>query len=519
MALLKKASDLSELILRLYKPSATCLKFHMDNSLVRGIRGAYGSGKSSACCLEILSRAVEQQAFRGVRKSRWVVIRNSYPELVETTLKTWTSWVPTALAPVRESVPMQSRLECMLADGTKLELTVLFISFDHPDDRRKLLSLEVTGAWLNEAAELDEEALIAVSARIGRYPSTDEGGPSWHGIIMDTNSPDDSSWWFRLAETDRPAGYKFFDQPPALIEIAAKEGAGVSPLAVESEVSYVPNDGSYGFPAAENIDHLPNGFAYYSNMIAGKSREWIKVYVLNQYGSTRSGKTVYPEYIDALHHSPRSLVASPGLVLYVGWDFGLSVSCVFAQLSVRGQLKVLRELSGEDIGIQRFVRDYFKPCITQHYPNFRLEMVGDPAGAQRSQSTEQTCFSVMAEEGFPNVVAAATNEFAARREAVVWFLSRLSSEGSAFLLDPSCMMLRKGFLRAYCYRKMRTESAQQFALRPDKGAYSHLQDALQYLCLFLRQSGYAYEKTTVQLPQVGGGPREVPVVPASNCWT
>lgn len=518
--LAKKASlDLSTFTIRPYSPSPTCLKFHMDNSRVRGIRGPFGSGKSSACCMEILSRATEQLPFRGVRKSRWLALRNSYPELVETTLKTWTSWVPAAIAPVRESVPMQAHLDCPLADGTRLDLTVLFISFDHETDVRKLKSLEVTGAWLNEASELDEEALTAVSARVGRYPSTDEGGPSWHGIIMDTNSPDDSSWWYRLSETDHPLGYKFFDQPPAMIEIAAKEGT--SPLETGAVTQYIPNDGTHGLPPAENISHLPGGFRYYTDLVSGKSRPWVSVYILNQYGSTRSGKVIYPEYVDALHASKRPLVPSPGQVLYVGWDFGLSCSCVFAQLTARGQLRVLREISGEDIGIQRFIRDYFKPCLVEHYANFQLAMTGDPAGSQRSQSTEQTCFSVMADEGFPNVVAASTNEFAARREAVAWFLSRLSSEGSAFQLDPSCHMLRKGFLRAYAYRKMRAESFQPFALRPDKNSFSHLQDSLQYLCLYLRNTGYAYDSSSSNA--LGPSPRsqrELPVETVSALgWT
>lgn len=513
----RTGADVSSLILRPYVPSATCLKFHMDNSRVRGIRGPFGSGKSSACCMEILSRAVEQVPFRGVRKSRWLALRNSYPELVETTLKTWTSWVPTAIAPVRESVPMQSRLDCQLSDGTRLELTVLFISFDHPEDIRKLKSLEVTGAWLNEASELDEEALTAVSARVGRYPSIDEGGPSWHGIIMDTNSPDDSNWWYRLAEVDRPAGYKFFDQPAALIELAAKDSAALSPLDVGAGVTYIPNDGTHGLLPAENVDHLPGGFQYYLDLVSAKSRSWVSVYILNQYGSTRSGKVVYPEYLDAIHHSPKPLAPSPGLTLYVGWDFGLSVSCVFAQLTVRGQLKVLREISGEDVGVQRFVRDYFKPCVTQYYPNYQLAMTGDPAGAQRSQSTEQTCYGILAAEGFP-VTAAATNEFAARREAVVWFLTHLSSEGSALLLDPSCVMLRKGFLQAYAYRKMQSAASQAYALRPEKNEYSHLADALQYLCMFLRMGGLAYEKETVHLPK--WGQQELPVtVEPNGAWT
>ena len=519
----KPIVNFEELRIRPYVPSDTLLKFHSSNAFFRGVRGPFGSGKSSGCVLEILSRAMEQKPFHGVRCSQWIALRNTYNDLLLTTLKIWSEWIPVAIAPVRESTPIQSHLECALADGTRLDLTLIFMSFDHPDDIRKLKSVNATGLWLNEASELSEECLQAATPRAGRFPSEDDGGCTWHGIIADTNSPDDSNWWYRLSEIDKPQGYEFFDQPPAMIELHSNtDTLGISPLDVRAGSTYVPNDGTHGLPPAENISHLSGGFQYYVDLVQAKPREWVSVFILNQFGSTRSGKVVYPEYLDAIHHSPKPLVPSPGLVLYVGWDFGLSVSCVFAQLTVKGQLKILREISGEDIGIQRFLRDYFKPCITQYYPNYSLMMTGDPAGAQRSQSTEQTCFGIFAEEGFPNVTAAATNEFAARRESVVWFLTHLSSEGSAFLMDPSCVMLRKGFLRTYCYRKMRVEAAQQYTLRPDKNQYSHLQDALQYLCMFLRNAGYSYERQTVRLPGGPGGigNQELPVTAESNlAWS
>jgi hypothetical protein len=46
-----------------------------------------------------------------------------------------------------------------LGDGTGLELEVLFLALDRPDDVKKLKSLELTGAWLNEASELEQAVL------------------------------------------------------------------------------------------------------------------------------------------------------------------------------------------------------------------------------------------------------------------------------------------------------------------------------------------------------------------------
>ena len=45
-----------------YKPSGTSLKnFLKDNNFFRGLRGPVGSGKSVACCIEIIRRALEQK--------------------------------------------------------------------------------------------------------------------------------------------------------------------------------------------------------------------------------------------------------------------------------------------------------------------------------------------------------------------------------------------------------------------------------------------------------------------------
>ena len=74
-----------------YRPPGPVSKaFMLDDSFVRGIRGPFGSGKSTACVFEIMRRAREQPpGFDGVRRSRWAILRNTYPELRTTTIKTW----------------------------------------------------------------------------------------------------------------------------------------------------------------------------------------------------------------------------------------------------------------------------------------------------------------------------------------------------------------------------------------------------------------------------------------------
>ncbi|MCH7527338.1 MAG: hypothetical protein IID39_07875, partial [Planctomycetes bacterium] len=70
-----------------------------------------------------------------------------------------------------------------------IDCEVMFRALDRPDDVKKVLSLDLTGAWVNEAREVPKGIIDALTDRVGRYPSKRKGGPSWRGLIMDTNAP------------------------------------------------------------------------------------------------------------------------------------------------------------------------------------------------------------------------------------------------------------------------------------------------------------------------------------------
>ena len=64
-----------------FSGAPTTWEFLHDNSFVRGLMGPVGSGKSYGCAAEIMLRAVKQPPSPkdGVRYSRFVIVRNSYP--------------------------------------------------------------------------------------------------------------------------------------------------------------------------------------------------------------------------------------------------------------------------------------------------------------------------------------------------------------------------------------------------------------------------------------------------------
>lgn len=423
-------------------------EFHISDRFVRGIMGPIGSGKSVACCMEIVIRALQQRPGPdGMRRSRWVIVRNSYPELKSTTIRTWVDWFREELfGKVRWDAPISHTLR--LANDCELE--VLFMALDTPDDAKKLLSLEVTGAWLNEARELPKVVLDYVSGRVGRYPSIRAGGPTWYGVLMDTNPPDDDHWWYSLAEEVKPENMEFFRQPSALSA------------------------------DAENLHNLPEN--YYANLIPGKKPDWVKVYIEAQYGSVADGRPVYPEFNDALHVSVSPLQVYRGLPLLLGWDFGLTPACTISQVSSRGQLRVLREFTSEDMGITQFAHNVVKPVLAMDYPDMKLLSFIDPAGAQRAQTDEKTCRDVLKAAGLHPSLAL-TNNFTARRESVASFLTRLIDGQPGFLMDPSCRRLRKGMNGEYRFRRVQVPGEERFKDAPEKNMVSHVCEAQQYTCL------------------------------------
>ena len=173
-----------------------------------------------------------------------------------------------------------------------VEFEIMFRALDRPEDVSNLLSLEVTGAWINEAREIPWAIVDAVQGRIEQYPSKAMGGCTWAGLFMDTNPPDQDSDWFRFFEEK---------QHPKWFAEQFVQPSGIS-------------------PEAENISNLTNP-NYYKLLMEGKKPEWIKVYILGEYGFVVDGKPVYPEYSDQMHRV--SVDPVPGRPIMRSWDFGL----------------------------------------------------------------------------------------------------------------------------------------------------------------------------------------------------
>jgi hypothetical protein len=142
----------------------------------------------------------------------------------------------------------------------------------------------------------------------------------------------------------------------------------------------------------------------------------------------------------------------------------------------------LREVIGTSIGIKRLIEIGIKPLLSNEFPDMDVRVIGDPAGIQRAQSDEKTCFDMFHDAGF-NAVPAHTNNFAARREAVAKYLNLTIDGQPALIIDKQCKTLIKALNGGYKYRLMQVPGEPRFTEKPDKNRFSHIADALQYFCL------------------------------------
>lgn len=484
-----------------------------DRSYFSGIMGPLGSGKSVACCTKLMALAMEQLPdSEGWRRTRWAVIRNTYPELISTTIKTWLWLFPEAsCGPMRYSHPITHHIRIsptmkgsrVIAPG--LDCEVLFLALDKPDDVKHLKSLDLTGAWVNEGSELPFGVIDMLTGRVGRFPDKKAGWATWRGIFSDTNATDDQNWWHKYSEggespLDRvklhdgswvDVAWTFFKQPPALLEVAETEKGyaiaegGFEQVEVDPEMVLAGGGRVwYVNPKSENLKYLRPG--YYHQQVQKKRFEWIQRYLQAKYIYFIDGKAWMPEYSDAA--MSQRIPWDKEMPLIGGIDCGggtLNPAAVVGQKGRLGDWRILFELSMFDIGIDRFA-DLLKQDLSERFPGNRgVKFYIDPAGKGRDELYETSVEQHFTDKGF-DVELASTNDINIRREALAIPMGRMIVVGGrprpGFLVHSDCKMLRAGLAGKWFLKRIQGRD-DRYHERPVKNEWSHVCDAAQYMIL------------------------------------
>jgi hypothetical protein len=443
-----------------YQPPQTVRDFithYLKNKLFYSwIVGPVGSGKTTGLFFKLVNLAMLQEPGPdGIRRTRAVVVRNTLPQLRDTTISSWNYWFKDG-----ESgfwMASQNKFELHIKDPKHPAICeVLFRPLDTADDVARVLSLEITFALIDEFVQIPRAIVDALSARVGRYPPKKDGGATNFGIFGASNPDLETNWWYDYLHKDLPSNAKFFVQP-----------SGLS-------------------PEAENLENLPPN--YYDSAVQGKTPEWVSQFVECHWGFSQDGKPVVSTFKPELHIAKKPLLYNPHLPLVFGFDPGIGgTAAVFGQQDLKGRLLILGEVTAEGFGTQRFIEEKLRPYIRRKFPDANMDNIicaPDPAAGNRSQTDERAVVDVLRRHFAVKIET--DNRLARRLDAIDHFTARLVEGEPALLIDQEC----KEIIRAWrgAWRWVLDPKKDIFkSPEPEKNAASHVADAGGYLARFFHK--------------------------------
>lgn len=451
-----------------YNPVPSVTPFLLSKAFQSFIVGPVGSTKTTASLIKILMEGKRMAACEdGIRRSRCAVVRNTRQMLLDSTIPDFLKLFPEGEA----GVYLRTELKFIIRVDD-VEIEVLFRGLDDSADVRRLLSLQLSFAMLDEVREINPDVFNALTGRLGRYPNgmmvphrpewglddkanpiqgcVDDNGETMKRMWGATNPADEGSFW-----------EQYLSDPPK-----------------NAHVTIQPSGRS---PEADWLQHLPSN--YYEDMMEGKTADWIAIYVDGEWGKSLSGLPVHRSFSRATHVAKEELKpmsqGTGGLI--IGVDAGLTPAAVIGQVLYDGRVVVYDALISDGMGALRFIREKLKPLLANKFPGYPTLIVIDPAAAQRAQTDETTVRDVYRAEGFL-VKFARTNALAARLSAVDKFLTRTVDGKAGVLLCPiGAASLIQALNGKYRYR---ISTKGETSETPEKShPFSDIADSFQYLCL------------------------------------
>ena len=431
--------------------------FHQKNEFVKGLIGPLGSGKTFAAINEMLNSIHTQVPDRhNVRRSRWCVSRNSFPDLNSATIPDFRS-ITDALPFGRFTMgsPPKWVASYQRKDGTTVEAEVLFRSFDGAQDVKKARGMQLTGIWVDELGEFNKSNFDMLIGRVKRFPPKVQVPKAEFKVLFTSNAVPRDHWLAEIALDGLLNNWWIGIQPPGVIRAGSE---------------WVEN------PAAENINNLAP--RYYLDQIVGKKESWVRQNLANEFVFHGDGQPIHPDFNEQVHTD--SLAALHGIPLYLGMDWGRTPACVIMQHQPNGQWYILEEICLHNAGADKLGATV-KRALNARYSGFTIaEATGDPAGTAMAQTQDETPFDLFELTSDIQAFPAHTNDPEIRYATLDAQLTALIDGKPAIVVDKGCTTLVAGLAGEYQFRRIQAKGDERFHNEPDKGKTSHVCEALHY---------------------------------------
>jgi hypothetical protein len=402
--------------------------------------------------------------------ARWAMIRDTWENLRDTTLKEFFRWFPDGIA---GKFVKSTKTWTWTCEGMKGE--IMWLGMDVEADAAKLQSRELAGFCIDEPAPAATTGGVSEFIFDAAMTRLRQPGMKWYGAKLAENNPDEGHWTHRRFVEPGYRGYGDIKLPPM-------QTRGFS---------------FFQTTRPENLKNLPDG--YYETM--GKRYEEagrldLKTrFADGDFGFQQPGEPVTPEFNKSIH--VKSSIAVLDSPIMCCWDFGLNPTCIITQISPMSNWMILEAYVGEEIGTLELIQDVITGRIEDRFKGLSISHYGDPQGKQRDQSSsEQTAVKVIKQElggrWYPG-----PREWPARRDAIRRCLGLLRNGVGLVQIDEKKAKAVWHALRGgWHYQKHNTGIVSQQAR---KDIHSHPGDALSYGAALLFPAG---ERKT---RNVGGG--------------
>ena len=239
---------------------------------------------------------------------------------------------------------------------------------------------------------------------------------------------------------------------------------------------------------AENLINLPPG--YYENLVKDKSEDFIRVNVLAQYGRSKGGLPVHPEFDRRIHIAKGPLIPNRDLILLLCADFGLTPAMALKQQDAYGRVLTLDDIACFDMGLERAIETKLLPLLKKKYKGgakngeYEIIVTGDPSGEARAQGDETSCVEIFREykKWLGKVKMASTNAAVARRAGTDHFLAH--KDPVAYIMDPNCDASIAAMSGGFKYKKHKDGRHSEDVEKDDS---SHVGEANEYGDLYFHE--------------------------------
>ena len=416
--------------------SPTQLDFILSGAHEVCLMGPRGEGKTEAAIMAMVAHAEQQDP--SALPVQWAIFRDTYKNVVRTTIPSFLS------SPIKKNIKYRKSDQVIELPGY---FTIQLFGVDDLGDLSIFQSLQLGGVWAEEVAPAAVDDIgsgIAEEAWLLALTCLRQKGITPRAQIT-CNYPNEEHWsWVRFSTTPAP-GTELFE-----------------------------------IDRGENVN-LPAAYRPKMEQALSSRPDLARRLVFGLPGFVQKGVAVTPEFEEKRHVALQELLPIAGVPLELWWDWGLNPTCIFTQISPKGQRRIYDVVVGKNVGVEQIIDSDITPLLSGKYRGLRVDdHIGDPAGSIREQSNSQNTAvqAVLAAIGgdfIPGPVA-----WSARRDAVKSYLNAgLGEHGPAVII---CPRYGKSLIRAlrggWHYRRSNTGAV--LRERAVKDIDSHPGDAFGY---------------------------------------